>query len=264
MRGERKDLSDIVVNLVNIDTEIIGKVYDDILAPVCKELGKVGGDTAKAARLVLTRPIQHLAAEQNKLERQLQYVAQQVPEERRIDVPPSFSVPIIQSLALHGAEDNLAKLYLNLLARAMDKERVNEAHPAFISIINQLAPDEAAFLFFLKKLGNTMQLTEKADLGEDNMLCNQEYTSDMFPIDKLCFPENFGLYASHLLSLNLIEWPVTDRCKVPESNKHIRRSMIVATEFGLKFIEACIPHEGFDLEHFTSTDQEAVQHSPIN
>ena len=46
-------------------------------------------------------------------------------------------------------ENPLTELYLNLLARAIDKERCNEAHPAFIKIIEQMSPDEAMVLYVL-------------------------------------------------------------------------------------------------------------------
>ncbi|WP_211960885.1 Abi-alpha family protein [Cupriavidus plantarum] len=35
---------------------------------------------------------------------------------------------------------------MNLLSRGMDRERVGEAHPAFIQIVGQLAPDEAVLI----------------------------------------------------------------------------------------------------------------------
>ena len=45
-------------------------------------------------------------------------------------------------------DDNpLTELYLNLLARAIDKERCDEAHPAFVTIIEQMSPDEAMVMY---------------------------------------------------------------------------------------------------------------------
>lgn len=74
-------------------------------------------------------------------------VRESVPEENQIPAPASLTVPLIERIKYLEDENYLTDLYLNLLTRAIDKDRVNEAHPAFFHIIEQLSPDEAYFCF---------------------------------------------------------------------------------------------------------------------
>jgi hypothetical protein len=61
----------------------------------------------------------------------------------------------------------LTELYLNLLTRGIDSERVAEAHPAVLIVIKQLSTDEARIMFNLKQGGyvfRQFQNTENCDL----------------------------------------------------------------------------------------------------
>ena len=63
--------------------------------------------------------------------------------------PAMISGPIIDRLKYAEEDNPLTELFLHLLARSIDTDRINEAHPAFIHIIDQLSPDEALILFEL-------------------------------------------------------------------------------------------------------------------
>jgi hypothetical protein len=242
------------MNLIKIDAKVADKIYDDLFSPALKVLGKVGEDVAKSVRYV-TAPIQRLAAKQDQLENHFKILDEMVPEENRIEVPPYFSVPIVERLTLLDSENKLADLYINLLARAMDKDRVNEAHPAFTTLIEQLAPDEALFLYILRTSGNKLHFLDKMDYDKvTNRFYNREEISSSFPKTKLAFPENFDLYASHLEALNLVTWPVIDQLPIKIGNIQTgihRTSEIIPTEFGLKFIEACVPSDGTHIENLS-------------
>jgi hypothetical protein len=53
---------------------------------------------------------------------------------------------VLQGLAFSHEEDDLKRLYLNLLATAMDSRAAATAHPSFVEIIKQLTGEEAALL----------------------------------------------------------------------------------------------------------------------
>ena len=74
-------------------------------------------------------------------------VTADVPEDRQQAAPSHIAGPALQNLVFLDEDSPLAELYLELLKRAIDKERSNEAHPAFIKIIEQLSPEEAVLLF---------------------------------------------------------------------------------------------------------------------
>lgn len=58
----------------------------------------------------------------------------------------AITLQIVDRLKFQEDGSSVTEMYLNLLARAMDKERVGEAHPAFVQLIGQLAPDEVLLI----------------------------------------------------------------------------------------------------------------------
>jgi hypothetical protein len=129
-----------------IKSELVNKAYDDLLADAMKEGGKTLTDLSKMFRLFLT-PIQLLAVCQDRLASFCDRVRAKVPEDRQQEAAPSIALPILMDLRFMEDDNCLTELYLNLLARAIDKERSNEAHPAFVKIIEQISPDEALMMW---------------------------------------------------------------------------------------------------------------------
>ena len=59
---------------------------------------------------------------------------------------PSKVAPILQNLSFCHEEEELRKMYLELLGSTMDTRRSKQVHPAFAQIIAQLTPLEARYL----------------------------------------------------------------------------------------------------------------------
>ena len=222
------------------------KIYDDGLSSSTKETGKALTDIVKTFRL-FTLPFQYAATLQDRLDKYFHKVRNDVPNERQIDSPPMIAGPIIERLRYLEENNHLTELFLNLLARSIDKERINEAHPAFIHIIDQLSPDEAIILFELKskdiKVVDTMDYDD-----EKNIFFNRQIIDGGFPVEKLTFPANFNIYYNHLESLSLISWPMEKQDPIIENNVQTgltRYSYLTTTEFGKLFVKACIPENGF-------------------
>ncbi|MDI5949131.1 Abi-alpha family protein [Flavobacterium yafengii] len=240
-----------LANILGADT--VKKIYEDGLSESVQETGKISTDFIKAARL-FTAPIQYLGAYQDRLTKYLNKVREGVPEERQIEAPTSLSGPIMDRLKYLEDDNYLLDLYLSLLQRAIDKDRINEAHPAFFHIIDQLSPDEALILFCLSEKSiqyeYTMDLT-KNFLGESQFE-NVRVVVDSLPKEKLNFTEHFEMYVSHLESLNLIKWSLITETPIWENgdntekkiqNGIYRKTHIYATKFGSLFIKACIPKD---------------------
>lgn len=132
------------------DTKIVGKIYDDAFAGAFQEFGGLLTDAVKAARLIAT-PIRAMGLWQDRTARWLERSIKGIPEERRIEPAPSVAGPIMLELAFMEETNPLADLYVNLLARAMDRDRAKEVHPAFVKIIGQLSPIEVMLLEFLSE-----------------------------------------------------------------------------------------------------------------
>jgi hypothetical protein len=236
--------------LANIlGAETIKRIYEDGLSGTVQEIGKMLTDLAKTLRLV-TLPFQVGADIQERVTKRLMKVRDSVPEENQIPAPASLTVPIIERIKYLEDENYLIDLYLNLLARAIDKDRVNEAHPAFFHIIEQLSPDEAYFLFRLREKGLSFSSHEDFDY-QKRIFSNYKRTKEELVSTEFVFPEHFRMYFAHLESLNLVTWPVINEEYPTNENGVqiglIKHSILQLTEFGTLFVKACIPEDGFIL-----------------
>ena len=169
-----------------------------------------------------------------------------MPETRQQNAPPQIVGPILENLKYIPENDELIKLYEELLARSIDKERINEAHSSFVHIISQLSRDEAYLLSELKT--KEFEVVDTLDYNEtENTFFNRKIEKTSIPKDKLYYKENIELYFTHLDSLCLLNWPVYKQEPIFLNNMQtgVRRfSRIELTDFGKMFIKACIPENG--------------------
>lgn len=206
--------------------------------------------TAKVARLLLA-PIEYLAAQSDRWQRYLQRIADQVPEERRVEAHPQVSGPVLEGLRYVDEHSIIADLFINLLARAVDRDRVSEAHPAFSNIIAQLSADEALIIFWLQKKRYLYRTYIPLNPEAKGILSNQaKVIENEFPTDKLIFPENFAMYIDHLDSLNLAELRPEDHSDsiFDEEQPTVQIGLNIPysadlTPFGRMFAQACVPEE---------------------
>lgn len=233
------DGTDLVVKA--LDSKTVEKTYDDVLSPGFKELGKVGTDLAKTARLLLA-PLQIAASFQDRLERFLRELNERVPEERRVQVAAEISGPAIESMRYIDETSVLWDLFKEILLKASDKEGVMLVHPSFVHIIKQLTRDEAFILFKLKD--GDFKVIDQQDLTGNNQWVNHRVLSSTIPKDELLCPGAWDIYCAHLESLSLISWPITKQTPVMVQGKQMgnrRNSVVTLTDFGKLFVVACTP-----------------------
>jgi len=229
-------------NISNIlGQETIKKIYEDGASEPTKEVCKILVDVVRTFRL-FTAPFQLAAAYQGKFEKYLEKVRNSVPEENQIECPASLAVPVFEKLKYLEEDNYLKDLYLNLLTRAIDKDRVNEAHPAFITIIEQLSPDEALILKILAE--NNIRFEVISDtVVEIGSTVKEQMVENNFPTGSLVFPQDFQMYLSHLNYLNLIDMPqynIGEPDTTKENNPVKIYRMARLSEFGTLFYNACI------------------------
>jgi len=229
------DLGDIAKVL---DTEVARELYKDVRPPV-QEASRL---LAVLVALVAT-PFEAAAIYRERLLNFIREAAAEVPEERQLPPAPSMAGPILENVKYLEDGNPLRELYMNLLRRLMDRDRVNEAHPAFPGIIRQLSPDEAHLLWQMARRG-----LDQPDLlfkftplrlsnGQDGSL-TVDCTFDERP---LLHPMHTLLYAEHLETLGLAFSYQRD-----EEGTENRIVSWQLTNFGRLFAKACIP-ENFDL-----------------
>lgn len=226
---------------------VLEKFYDDALSGPAKELGELGTDIVKVARLVLA-PIQLGAAYQDRLKAMFIRIGSRVPEEKRISPPPEVAGPSLEGMRYLEEENPLWQMLEEILTKAIDVDEVKSIHPSFPKIISQLSRDEAVMLCLLRE--SDFNVTDYMDLNrEKDRFENRRIEKSNLPVSELYLPENIDLYYSHLESLNLVVWPVLSQDPVKDSEgKQIgirRHSRMQLTDFGKLLVEASVPEEGF-------------------
>ena len=129
-------------------------VYEDVVQPAAREVGKGLETVAKTIRIALA-PLAALVwgYEQigDYLDEALTKRLRGVPRDRIVAPLATVAGPALDALRYAGHEPELRELYANLLARAMDRQTATMAHPAFVEILRQLTPDEARILKLLAR-----------------------------------------------------------------------------------------------------------------
>jgi hypothetical protein len=189
-----------------------------------------------------------------------------IPEEKRCVVHPQIGTPIIERLT-YTTTDEIADLFTTLLANASNNDRVNLAHPSFISLIEHLSTDEARIIKYLKGKDEIeycdFQAIDKDSNGGYYVIKSR---ATLISRDvKLDYPINIGAYLSNLESCGIlvdkagvqkVDTSVTDEiCReynleqlrknlVPSKYKSIdvSRSFLDVTPFGKLFIDACLSY----------------------
>ncbi|EGT0622072.1 DUF4393 domain-containing protein [Citrobacter braakii] len=250
-----KETMDIIQS---VPKEVWLKLYNDTTHPMLRQFGRLGEDLAKTLRLI-TLPIQCTAYIQDRVDRGFAKALSDVPEERRVMPPEGMALDIAEKLKHHPIESLLGKLYVDLLTASMDKDRSQQAHPAFLPIIGQLSSDEAFFLRRLSESEPSSYIRPKE--GWDILTKEQrdkEFGNATFPIDdkelelscmlinpeEFYYPQNFYIYIDHLNKLGLLEYTNdyfnkhTDRWRKLRTGE-LEFFFIRLSKFGRLFYSCC-------------------------
>lgn len=225
-----------------VNSEVANKAYDQSLSPAAQEIGKLGGDLAKTARLLLA-PLQIAALWQDKFTRILEEMRNRIPENRQIEAPPSITATAFENMKYTEESSPLYEMFKEVLMKSCDKDSIHLIHPSFVHIIKQLTRDEAIILSELQN--KAFSITDRMSLNQvSNLFENLVIEKSSIPKEKLDLADSFNLYYSHLESLSLVAWPVNkqDPIVVNGVQTGVRRySTIQLTDFGKLFVDACIP-----------------------
>ncbi|RQQ24572.1 DUF4393 domain-containing protein [Burkholderia stagnalis] len=242
-----------------IPAEVVQAAYGDAVSGALQEAGKLGVDFFKTVRLMLF-PLQFGAALQDRLARHISSSVGRVPEGRRVEPVESIALQIIDRLKFQEDGSQITELYLNLLARAMDKERVGEAHPAFVQIISQLAPDEAllieqiastSFSVYLRppKQGDEIyDAKARAQLILNVNMSDEQKTrlrSIAVRPEELAQPDLLYTYIEHLVSLGVVVYTNDPRREFqPKNPTNFDFWFLQLSGMGRLFRLACFSDEG--------------------
>lgn len=186
--------------------ELLKEIYGDLAKPGVLQVGKAL-ETVLSLGNNLLLPIRLLNETSRSFEqKKFEEIAQRfnaIPIEDIVEVRPEIGTPILEKLS-YTDDPVLREMFIELLAQASDKKKINQAHPAFVGIIQNITPDEAILLKHLKssKSFPYMWVWEKAsDEGSYRKLL--DFIMDI--PDEMIFPSNIPIYLSNLTGLGLIE-----------------------------------------------------------
>lgn len=147
-------------NEINAAIDAISKltenipIYQDLVQPAAKELGKNLGTTAKLITVVLS-PVRGLIWGYEQIEEYLTQTLKEklnkTPAENIVPPPTIIAGPVFESIRFCSDEIDLREMFSNLLANSMDSESMHMAHPAFVGIIKNLSTDEAKILKYITR-----------------------------------------------------------------------------------------------------------------
>ena len=162
------------------------------------------------------------------------------------------------------SNDEIADLFTTLLANASNIDMVNTAHPAFISIIERLSPDEARIIKYLKGKEDIQYCDFRGNVKNGNGYNTIIEHATLIPQEvHLAFPKNVNAYLANFVSLGIlfdmvgtyrIDQTIYNKIKefygfeklktqlAPNVFKEVvaNNSYYKVTDFGKLFIQACI------------------------
>lgn len=255
-----------VLDLVKGTPNILGQIYEDLAQPSVKAVGQALGTVFEFSTSFLL-PVKLLNEKFNmnfkKRITEYEKKLEEIPEEKRCEVHPQVGTPIIEKLS-YTTNDEIADLFTTLLANASNIDMVNTAHPAFISIIERLSPDEARIIKYLKGKEDIQYCDFRGNVKNGNGYNTIIEHATLIPQEvHLAFPKNVNAYLANFVSLGIlfdmvgtyrIDQTIYNKIKefygfeklktqlAPNVFKEVvaNNSYYKVTDFGKLFIQACI------------------------
>ncbi|HVR95446.1 MAG TPA: DUF4393 domain-containing protein [Thermoanaerobaculia bacterium] len=235
---------------------VVPEAYRDLLQPAARELGQsllVVAKTVNVALSPLSATVWGFDRIRDWLLATLTRKLSKTPVGQIQTPPRQIAGQVLLNLQFVIDEEYLREMYANLLASAMDSSSAGKAHPAYVSILQQISSDEARLLSFLGKLPR--EELSWAEQHEEGMaksipiegkwlyVCSQAGVVNL---------ENAGAYLDNLLRLRIFTADLIStaslesRFLVYGDSSHemsLREGTIrevYLSDFGSHFIEVCI------------------------
>lgn len=264
MEAEKEIVKRVLPELAKGSMQLVKQFYEDLAQPTVKTVGKTLNTTFEFATipaLALGLATEKVKANFAKRLEEYKKKLDKIPEEDRCVVEPEIGEPIIRNL-MNTTNDQIADLFTTLLANASNIKTLNKAHPKFAHIVQNMTPDEARIIQYLKGKDFICYLDFKGELGKGKGFLTILSYATLIPNEvKLSYPDNINAYISNLISLGILQdmsgTYKTDDTKYIEIEKVYRegiekqwmplsftkistkKSYLDVTEFGELFINAC-------------------------
>ncbi|HCA00664.1 MAG TPA: hypothetical protein DEO68_00445 [Halomonas campaniensis] len=198
---------DIIKEIVE-SPAVLKEIYGDLAKPGVQQAGKalstvvgLGNTVLWPVALLNEKAKISLEKNLNKYREKLE----EVPEEDVCEVAPEVGVPIAEKLS-YVTNDELSEMYAELLAKASQKSKANNAHPSFVNAINNMSPDEAILLKSIKSMPGIPFIEVRLSKKESR----KWHTLDSMKAGLSClgdlqYPNNIHAYVSNLEGLGFFQ-----------------------------------------------------------
>ncbi len=252
-----------MTNVSDLSSQVAGAVAKsangDSAWSALQEAGKIGADAVETVRLMLFLP-QFSAAIQERLAGYIVWAIRNVSDGCRIAPAPSIALKIGERLRLQEEGDPITEMYLRLLSRSFDRDRVAEIHPAFVHLIGQLATDEVLILEQLAALDQAAYI--RSPKGSAPVLREGREALGALPglvdlrielmrlslrPEELAQPDLLFTYVEHLVSLGIVTY--TNEYSDREIHRDLQAAVgraggdcwfLQLNQFGRLFHQACV------------------------
>jgi hypothetical protein len=259
--GNIKDTADAIKGIVEAVP-----VYEDMLQPASKELGKGLLTLSKTVNIALS-PLSGFVWGYEKI---AQYLGNKmieklknVPEENIITPDPTIAVPAIEALRYTAHKDELREMFSNLISTSMNKDTATLSHPSFVETIKQINSDEAKIIALMNTNDSYPVVKVKAINKENDYFSVMLSNFSLLPYIAQCASPELGpSYLENIVRLGLGELDYTTYVSTPNVyvsiNDHpliknyeaytksvdkrfeLQQGRFSRTSYGRKFYEACI------------------------
>ncbi len=237
-----------------VATAIAADVYRDVAQP---SLRRVGGALEVMTKVALT-PIsivdwgyqQSSAWLKAKIEERLA----STPKENVVEPPGNILQPILLRIAMSYDTEQLRDLYAELLMKAMDDRTMDQVHPAYVYLLEQLASEEALVLIGLHKRADSTLFTEKlSQYGRSGPSIEKQFKDYCVEVG-LAKTDSSNLWLENLRRLRLVELSqymdpeirMNERSRYGEGPPSLETNETRFLEFtalGNGFVKACAPSQ---------------------
>lgn len=184
-------------------------VYQDLMQPAARELGKGLETVAKTVNIALaplTAMVWGYERIQGWLEAELSQELREINPEDIVTPNPHVVGPAVEALRFAAENENLRAMFAKLIATSMTREVAERAHPTFVEILKQLSSDEAKIIpYFLDNPYQPYISIEVMKEGHGRRSVLAHWTDLALKAD--CdYPAYCSVYMENLARLGLLEF----------------------------------------------------------
>ncbi len=199
---------EIAKGIIDKADGVLVEVYKDAVSPIVRPIGEVLGFLPRSLKLALSSWEKWLINGEETIRLTAESVREKIkaiPEEKLVEPEPYVAIPAMQQLSYCVNNEELRKLYANLLVSSMNSDKKWQVHPSFVDIIKQLTPDEAKFISnlrpFVSNYNALIDVRIEDETGSGRTIISN-FTN--VGLDQLDMPQNICSYIDNLERLKLI------------------------------------------------------------